>query len=201
MGQRPSWFLSGLSRLPKRQLCITATISLLNYPTYKTKNRWCSIDAHFNVLSIQYLLPPIFVYIMIWTCQLPFWLIETRPCGKAEPSNILAPFAFIPINFIYLAEWFISPTVHLFINQYSHVTAHDLPLIFHSMKFSVRQHKAPGDTYSCILSYFSLVSLFLLISIELTVTNLFWEIFFDWSVGGIHPGTFVVAHASRNSGL
>jgi len=56
-----------LYRLPTYRLCITVTKVLCNTCTYKTTNHWRSVDAHFNVLSIQHLLPSIIVSIMIWT--------------------------------------------------------------------------------------------------------------------------------------
>jgi len=46
MGWWPCCFLFCLNRLPIHQLCITATKSLCNYHTYKTTNRWRSVDAH-----------------------------------------------------------------------------------------------------------------------------------------------------------
>jgi len=44
------------------QLCITVTISLFNDHTDKTPNSWYSVDTHFNVLSIQHLLPSILCF-------------------------------------------------------------------------------------------------------------------------------------------
>jgi len=35
-------------RLPLHRLWIALTRSLFNYHAYKTKNRWCSVDAHFQ---------------------------------------------------------------------------------------------------------------------------------------------------------
>jgi len=37
-----------LSRLPILWIYIERTRLLLNYPTYKTKNHWCSVDAQFQ---------------------------------------------------------------------------------------------------------------------------------------------------------
>jgi len=102
--------------LPIRQLCIPETKPLLNYSTYKTRNRWHSVDAHFNLLFIQHLLPSIIVFIMGWNYWLSFWKIKTRPCAKAEHSNILALFALTRLTVIYLAKRFIAPGIHLFIN-------------------------------------------------------------------------------------
>jgi len=41
--------------------------SPFNYRTYKTKKRWRSVDAHFNILSSQDLLPWIIALMNIWT--------------------------------------------------------------------------------------------------------------------------------------
>lgn len=38
-----------------------------NDQNFKTKIRWCFLEAHFNVFSIQPLLPSIIVCMMIWT--------------------------------------------------------------------------------------------------------------------------------------
>jgi len=123
-----------LSLLPIKpamhQLCITDTKSLFNYCTYKTWNRWHSIDAHFNALSIQHLLPSIIVFIMIRTYRYSFWQIETWPSGKAEHSNILALFALTQLKFMYLAKSIIVPTIHLFINPLSQATAHHSLIIY-----------------------------------------------------------------------
>jgi len=126
-------------------LCISATKSLFNYHTYMTKNRWPSIDAHFDVVSIQNLLPSIIEFVIIWTCWLPFWLIETWPFGKAEPSNVVALVALIQLKCIYLATWLILPGILLFINQYSPVTAKYPPIIVLYMKISVKQHQELGE--------------------------------------------------------
>jgi len=115
---------------------------------------WRSVDAHFNVLSFQNLLPSIIVLILICTYWLDFWLIETRPIGKAEPPNIPLLLALILLKCIHLAKWFISPAILLRINLYSHVTAYYSPKIFLWMKFSVKQHKEAGEntlTHSVLL--------------------------------------------------
>ena len=130
------------------------TNSLYNYLAYKTKNRWCSVDAHFNVLSGQYLLPSIIVWRIIWTYWLPFSKIETQHFGKAEPRNLLAQVALIQLKFRNQAKWFMSPTIHLFMNKYPHATAQSSPIIFLQPKFSVKQHIEPGEnilTYSDLL--------------------------------------------------
>ena len=119
-----------LHMLPIHRLCITATKSLFNYHTYRTTYHWRSIDAHFNLLFIQHLLPSIIVFIIIWTHRLRFWQMETRRCGKAERSIILALLALKLQNFIYLAKRFIAPAIHLFINRYSQATAHHSPIIY-----------------------------------------------------------------------
>jgi len=116
--------------LPIHQLCVTAIKSLISYRTYNTQNRWCSVDAHFNVLSIQHLLPSIIVFITIWTYWLSFWTIETGPCSQAERSNILALFTLTRQQFMYLPKSFIAPAIHLCINRYQQATAHHLPIIY-----------------------------------------------------------------------
>ena len=67
MGQWPYGFLYCQERLPVWWLWIAPTMSRFNYPTYKTKNCWRSIDAHFNVLSSQDLLPLLIAFMIIWT--------------------------------------------------------------------------------------------------------------------------------------
>jgi len=123
-----------LSPLPIKaaihRLCKTATKLLLNYGTYKTTNRWRSVDAHFNVLSIQHLLPVIIVFITIWTSWFLHWQNETRPCGKADRSNILALFALTRLKYIYLAKRFIVPAIDWFLNWCSQATAPHLPIIY-----------------------------------------------------------------------
>ena len=118
-----------LEMLPIHRLGITVTKSLVNYHTYKTANRWCSIDAHFSVLSIQHLLPLIMVSIIIGIYRKYFWQIETWPGGKAERSDILAMFALTRPKFMYLDKSFIAPAIHLFINRYLQATAHHSPRI------------------------------------------------------------------------
>jgi len=119
-----------LYKFPICQLCITATKSLFNDRTYKTTNRWHSVDIHVNVLSIQHLLPSIIVFIMIWTYWLSFWQIETLPFGKAVRSNILALFTVAWLKLIYLAKRFIAPALSLFISQCLQATAHHSPIIY-----------------------------------------------------------------------
>jgi hypothetical protein len=41
-------FLFGLSRWAILSVCIWKAMSLINYQIYKTKNRWCSVDAQFE---------------------------------------------------------------------------------------------------------------------------------------------------------
>jgi len=117
-------------KLPICRLCITASKSLFNHHTYKTTHRWHNIDAQFEVLSIQHLLPSIIVFIMIWTYWLSFWQIESQPCGKAERSNIQALIALTGLIFIYLAKRFIAPGQHLFINRYPQASAHHSSIIY-----------------------------------------------------------------------
>jgi len=93
-----------LWRLPICWLCIPATKSHFNYHAYKTTNHWCSVDAHFNVLVIQNLLPAITAFIIICNDGLHFCLIKTRPFGKAKSSNILAVVTLILLKFTNLAK-------------------------------------------------------------------------------------------------
>jgi len=203
MGQMPCHFLFWLQWLPIYRLYITATKSQINYCTYKTKNYGCSVDTHNNVLSIQHLLPLKCVLRTIWTDRQPFWLIETWPCGKAEPSNIFALFAFILLKFIYVAKWFIARTILTFINGYSHATVYHSPVIYLYMKLPFRVPTVAGETYWCILSYHCVISLFLVVSNEFTVTNGFLSSVFDFSIGWINLDMFGVAvtfHCSALSG-
>ena len=108
---------------------------------------------------------------MFWTYSLTVWQIETRPCGKAEPSNILALFILILLKYKYLAKRIIALAIHLFINRYSQVTAHHSPMIDLLKSLPVKLHTEAGETYQCILLYFFLIPLFLLVSIVLTLTN------------------------------
>jgi len=130
IGRWPCCCLWCPQKLPIRQLYITATKTLLNYRTYRTTNLWRSLDSHYNVLSIQHLLPSSIIFIMIWTYWLCFWQIVSQPCGKAECSNILALFALKLLIFIYLATRFIAPAIHLFMNRYSQATAYHPPIIY-----------------------------------------------------------------------
>jgi len=118
------------SKLPIRLLGIITTQSLVNYSTYMTTKRWCSVDAHFNWLSIQYLLPSIIDFILIWLDLLLFCLIETQPCGKAKRRNDLALFILTRLKMMYHAKWFIAPAIHLFMNQYSRSTSYHSPIIY-----------------------------------------------------------------------
>jgi len=139
--------------LPIHRLCITATKSLFNNHTYTTTNHWCSIDAQFNVLSIQYLLSSMIVFIMIWTYWSSFWHAENWPCGKAEYSNILALFTLTQLTFMYLAKSFIAPAIYLFINRYSQATAHHALIIYLELKPPVKIRKEAGEplTHSVVL--------------------------------------------------
>jgi len=104
MGQGACSFHVCQSRQPIQLLCITMTNSCFNYRTYMSSNCWPSVDAHFNVLSIQYLLPSVYALIIIWTYWLPFCLIETHPFGKAKPSNLRALVALILMKYIHLGK-------------------------------------------------------------------------------------------------
>jgi len=48
MGQWPCGLLFCQKRLPVCWLWIAPITSPFNYPTYKTKNCWCSVDTHFQ---------------------------------------------------------------------------------------------------------------------------------------------------------
>jgi len=87
-------------------------------------------DASFNVLSIQHLLPSTIVFILIWLYRLSFYLIVTRPCGKAEQHINLALFTLTQLKIMYHAKRFIAPAIHLFMNRYSHATSYHLPIIY-----------------------------------------------------------------------
>jgi hypothetical protein len=141
-----------------RLLCITTTTSLVNYRTYKTTSLWRSVDAHFNVLTIQHLVPSVLIFILIWLYRLAFSLIETRPCGKAERRNYLALFTLTWLKRIYHAKRFIAPAIHLLINRYSQATYHS-PRIYLYLKLSVKQHKAGEQlTQSVLLFLPSIIS-------------------------------------------
>jgi len=47
MWQGAFWVLFSLYRMPTLPLCIFTTKLRFYYPTYSTKNRWCTVDAHF----------------------------------------------------------------------------------------------------------------------------------------------------------
>ena len=110
-----------------------------------TTNCWRSVDAYFNVLSSQHLRSSTIVFIMIQTDWLSFCQIETRPCGKAERSNILSLFTLTWLKIIYLAKRFIAPTVHLFSNRYSQSTAYCSPIIYLWLPLSFKQHAKAGE--------------------------------------------------------
>jgi len=69
-------------------------------------------------------------------------------CGKAECSKILALFALTWLIFRYLANSFIAPTIHLFINRYSQATAQYSPKIHLYPKPSAKIHNEAGETLS-----------------------------------------------------
>jgi len=52
MGQWPCYSLCCLFKLLISRLCISSTKSPFNYRTYKNKNRWCSVDAHFQSVAV-----------------------------------------------------------------------------------------------------------------------------------------------------
>jgi hypothetical protein len=47
---------------------------------------------------------------------------------------------------MYLAKMFIAPAIYLFINRYSQAAAHHSPIIYLSLKHSVKIHKEAGET-------------------------------------------------------
>ena len=100
---------------------------------------------------------------------------------------------------MYLATSFIAPAIHLFINRYLQATAHYSPIIYLYLKLSVKIHKEAGETltHSVLLLF---TSLFLLISIALTIINTFSACFFDLRCGLINLGIFGAALTSRFSG-
>ena len=138
---------------------------------------------------------------MFWTYRSSCWPIETRPCGKAKPSNILALFTRILLKFRYLTKRFIVPAMHLFIIRYSPATAHCSALLCLYITLSVKQNEEVGKAYWHILSYLSLIPLFLLVSIALTITNTISACCFDFHIGRINQGMFGGGMTSRCSGL
>jgi hypothetical protein len=193
------WF--SLQRLQKCQLYITATKVFCKYLTYKTKHCWRSIEAYDNVLSIHRLLPSLIVWIFIWTYWLPFWLIDTQPLCKAQPSYFLAQVTVIQLKYINLAEWFISPTVHLLMIYYLHSTAHYFPVMFLWVKFLVKQQIELRETTWCILSYILLFPSFRLVLIPVIVINPFSDIFINHHVGENNLSTLHAALTIWGSGL
>ena len=120
------------------------TKSLYKYLAYKTKNCWHSIDAPFNIVSSQYLLPSVIVWAIIWTYWLLFCQVETQPFGQAEPSNTLAWVALILLKLKYLAVLHISLAILVYRNKYTNVTAQYSPIKFLQVKLSLKQHIEPG---------------------------------------------------------
>jgi hypothetical protein len=123
MGRWPCCFLFYQYTLPIRSLCIITIMSLVNYCTYKTTKRWCSVDAHFNVLPIQHLLPSIVDFILTWLYWLSFCMIETWPRGQAKGHNNLELFTLTRQKIMYHAIRFIVPVIHLFMNRYSQASS------------------------------------------------------------------------------
>jgi len=146
IGWWPYCYLVCQYNVPICRLNITLTRSPFDYRTYNTTNCSCSVDAHFDVLSIQHLLPSIIVFIMIWTYRLSCWQIETLPFGKAKRSNILALSALTGPEFVYLAKVFIAPPIHLFGNRYLQATAYNSPKIYLKLKLSVKLHREAAET-------------------------------------------------------
>ena len=89
-----------------------------------------------------------------------FYLIQARLFCKAKASLLLAWVALIQTTLIHLAEWCISPATLLFINQYSHATAHYSPIMVLYVTSLTKQHIEPGEnilTYSDLLFRVSLI--------------------------------------------
>ena len=199
MGWWPCCSLFWPQKLLVRRLQIAATKSLFNNCTYKTTNCWCSVDAHFNELSIQHLLPSIIVLIMIWTYWLSFSQIVTWPCGKIECSNILALFALRWPKVIYPGKRFIAPAIHLNINQYSQATAHHTQIICLKLRFLVMLHKEAGETLTHSDIHF-LRSLLPSGCIVETIRNKFSACVFDFRIVRNNLGTFGVTLTFHRSG-
>jgi hypothetical protein len=139
------WLLFCIYRLQIHRLYTVATKWDFNYHTYKTNNHWHSIDADFNVLSIQYLLLPIIAFIIVSTCWLRFCLIETWPFGNAKPSNLHTLVVLILLTYIHLSKCFIMPGILQFVNKYSLVTAQYSPIICLEMKVPVKLPAEPSE--------------------------------------------------------
>jgi hypothetical protein len=75
MGQHVCCFLFVLQMGPILHLWRPATIYNTDYQWCKTKHYWCSVDAHFKVLSSQNLLTAIIVFIIISAYELLLGLI------------------------------------------------------------------------------------------------------------------------------
>jgi len=127
MGQGACRFILVLQRRPILHLWQPATIHNSDYRWCNTKNRWHSIDVHFNVLSSQNLLTAIIVFKIISAYLLPVRLIYEWPHGEARHRNILAWVNLIILKFIYHAEMCILPAV---LHKYLHATAYYSPNIF-----------------------------------------------------------------------
>ena len=159
MGRWPCCYFFCQWKLPIHLLCIPTTRSLVNYRTYKTTNRWCSVDACFNVLSIHHLLPSIIVFIRMGLYRLSFGMIETRPCGKAERHNNLALFTLTRLKMMYHGKRLIASGIYLFMDRYSHGTSYHSPIIYLELKLLVMLHTARESlTHSVLLFLPSLIS-------------------------------------------
>jgi len=136
-----------------------------------TNNRWCSVVAHCNVLSIHHQLLSVIALIMIWTYWLRWCLIETRPLGKAEPNNIHALVALILLKFIHLVKWFISPAKIRFLTNIHMWLPNILRYYFFKQNSRSNNIKNLVPIHWHILSYFLLFPLLLLVSMVLTIIN------------------------------
>ena len=129
-------------------------------PTRKTENHWYSVDAHFKVLYSHLLLPSTIVEVIIWTLLLPFCPIRNQPVGKGTPRTILARESLILPKLIHLFEYGILQAIDFLMNIYPHGTAQYSPVIYLYVKFSLKQHKEPGEnrlTHSVLLFLISLI--------------------------------------------
>ena len=83
MGQGACRFLFSHYRLPIHRLCITTDKSLFNYMTYKTQNRWRSVDAHFQNGAGSVLLS-----LLAWkTANTSFMIV----CIQSPPRLLIKP--------------------------------------------------------------------------------------------------------------
>ena len=203
MGRWPCWSPFCQWQRPIRPLCVTTPKSLVNFRTYKTTNRSRSVDAHFNVLFFQHLLPSIIVFTLISLYRLSFCLIETRPCGKAEQHNEVALFTLTRLKMLYHAKRFVPKDSLRLLCIYLWTNIHKRLLTIrpeYISNWNSRSSYIKLVNHWRILSYFVFPPLFLHVSTALTVTNNCSACLFDFRVGRTNPGTFGEALTSCGSG-